>query len=542
MIIRPHNKKKILRGSAPKAQEYMHASSTSKPKTHSSSNPIKMRTLELLPKLRRKPEQLKISSKIHLGNAKSSSPSTHETAVSQAMTNRRTSRFSLLSPQSGASRASILSVPEEKNLILTKSNSEDIKLAGQGVGLNIRPSRLLTRASFFKKETQEEVKPVESDTSSYSSAELENDVKEVGLKDFSTLRSMNSINQQKFNSPFLRNDSSRRNSIESLISELSIRNRNSLLGTSLRRGSTIANIVDEMNSTPNVLVYNDLKFKFIGKDPVLESINGTIIQWKVVKLIGMGSFGQVIKAININSGKFFAVKRLFYNPDNTSQQKFIEALLQEIQILAKLKDKHIVRYLGSETIEGNYCLYMEYLSGGSLTKLLQKVGPLAEITVKAYVRQIVKGLVYLHDSGIIHRDLKSDNLLLDSNGKIKLCDFGCSKRYENDVNESGIVNSMKGSLPWMAPEVMKQGGYGRKADIWSLGCVLIEMLTGKPPWNDSDNQVMLMMKVIVYNEQPQMPINISEPCRNFITNCLDRDPNKRMSAREMLNHEFLAKQ
>ena len=539
-MITTHKKKRLFHGPGPQALANIYSPNPSKSKVAPKYTQIKLKALPNLPKLRMKPEKLSSSSRPNLSNAKSLSPVTQESLVTQTTTSTRTSRFSLLSLHSEA-RTSILSLSDEKSPILTKSHSEELKLEGQAIGLSQRPVHLLKRGSFSKKAEQEETKLVESE-SSYSSAELDNDVKDVGLSDFSTLRSMSSINQERFNSSFLRNQISRESSGESLISDRSSKNFNSILESSLQRDSTIANIVDEMNSTPNVLVYNDLKFKFSSMDAVMESINGTIIKWKVVKLLGMGSFGQVIKAININSGRFFAVKRLFYNPDNVQQQKFIDALLQEIQILARLRDKHIVRYLASETIEGNYCLYMEYLSGGSLTKLLHKVGQLAEITVKAYVRQIAKGLAYLHDSGIIHRDLKGDNLLLDSNGKIKLCDFGCSKRYENDVNESGIVNSMKGSLPWMAPEVMKQGGYGRKADIWSLGCVVIEMLTGKPPWNDSDNQIMLMMKVIVYNEQPQIPANISEQCRDFITICLNRDPSKRFSAREMLAHDFLAKQ
>ena len=93
----------------------------------------------------------------------------------------------------------------------------------------------------------------------------------------------------------------------------------------------------------------------------------------------------------------------------------------------------------------------------------------------------------------------------------------------------------------MAPEVMKQGGYGRKADIWSLGCVLLEMVTGKQPWGDIDNQMMLMMKVAVYNELPKIPTNISPTCHNFILSCLDRDPKNRKTARELFEHPFVKK-
>lgn len=495
------------------------------------------------------PIQLKKLAKIHqktsgrkiqnISDAKSLSPKFRITSEKKFWPKR--SRFSLLSPQNNSTRGSLIGPIAKKPGLLKKNYSEEFKIGNCRLAIKQDSVTSLPNTTQASETTQKVLssmcaKPIESD-SSYSSAELENDVENVKLSDFSTLKSVNSLTQQKFNSPFIRKQSSKLTTVGTLISEYSFKTLNGTLNTQ----GTIVNILDEMNTTPSVAIYNDLKIKLITKDPILEGVHGLMLHWKVVKTIGMGSFGQVIKAINIDSGKIFAVKRLFFNPENFHQQTFINSLLQEVSILQRLKHPHIVRYLGSETVSENYCLYMEYLSGGSLSKLIYKVGALAEVTVKAYVKQIVKGLAYLHENGIIHRDLKSDNLLLDSNGKIKLCDFGCSKRYENDVNESGIVNSMKGSLPWMAPEVMKQGGYGRKADIWSLGCVVIEMLTGKPPWGEAENQVMLMMKVVVYNEQPQMPANISDECKNFISMCLHRDPTLRKSAKELLTQPFLVK-
>jgi Protein kinase domain len=351
-----------------------------------------------------------------------------------------------------------------------------------------------------------------------------------------TFNSITSIQSKKFNSAPIRKQTTKKSTVGSILSEYSL--KNGKFG-SLNREPTIENILDEMNSTPNVAVYNDLKFKLVTKDPILENINGVTIKWKFVDLIGNGSFGQVLKALNIESGKIFAVKRLYYNPSSPPQLQFISAQEQEMKILQGLKHSHIVKYLGNEKIDDNYCIYVEYLSGGSLSKLIYKVGPLPETAVKNYTKQILKGLLYLHSNNIIHRDLKSDNILLDSNGKLKLCDFGCSKRYENDLNESGLVVSMKGSLPWMAPEVMKQGGYGRKADIWSLGCVVIEMLSGKPPWGGVENQILLMMKVIVYNDMPEIPQGISAQGKDFILQCLLRDSNKRPSAEELFQHPFI---
>ncbi|OMJ72608.1 hypothetical protein SteCoe_28906 [Stentor coeruleus] len=371
--------------------------------------------------------------------------------------------------------------------------------------------------------------------SSYGSFELESDAK--GMKP--AMSSINSINENKFNSPFVRKQTTKKSTVGSLISEHSLHNLQSFKGSTLNRECTIENLVDELNTTSSISTYNDLKIKLLDKDPMLESINGKSIQWRVMELLGSGGFGQVMKAINIDSGKIFAVKRIYYNPSNEIQQSFVDALIQEINILKNLKHKKIVKYIGSEVLEGNLCMYMEYLSGGSLAKLLYILGGLSEITVKAYARQILKGIQFLHENGIIHRDLKCDNILLDSSGKIKLCDFGCSKNYTDDLMESGGVMSVKGSLPWMAPEVMKEGGYGRKADIWSIGCVVLEMLTAKPPWNGTENQVLLMMKVLLYSEVPQIPNNISQECKDFLTKCLQRDPSLRPTAQELLKHPFV---
>ena len=367
--------------------------------------------------------------------------------------------------------------------------------------------------------------------SSYGSSELENEVIE-------DLTHKPSIAINKFNSPFVRKQSSKRSTVGSLISEYSMR---SIRNFTLRHQPTIEELLDEMNSTPNVEVYNDLKLKLMTQDQDFEGINGEIVRWKVVESIGIGGFGQVIKAINLLNGSLFAVKRLFYNPENMPQVNFVEALKKEIEILKPLDNLHIVKYIGSEMIRGSLYLYLEYLPGGSLAKLLYKTGPLPELTVANYTRQILEGLKYLHDNGIIHRDIKSENVLLDSDGCLKLSDFGCSRKYNDDLSETGLVSSMKGSLLWMAPEVMKQSGYGRKADIWSVACVVLEMLTAKPPWPEVDNQINLMMKIAIYNETPQIPPNVSSDCKDFLSKCLQKDAKLRPSASELLSHKYIKK-
>lgn len=340
---------------------------------------------------------------------------------------------------------------------------------------------------------------------------------------------------QKFNSPFIRKQSSKKSTVGSLVSEYSLKKFQS----SLRHQVTIEEILEEMNSTSNVEVYNDIKLKLMDKDPVLEGINGEQIRWKVLETLGTGGFGQVLKTVNIDTGKIFVVKRLFYNPQSTAQVIYIESLKKEIETLKPLNNPNIVKYLGSETLLGSHYLYLEYLPCGSMSKYLYKNGPIPEPRVKNFTTQLIKGLKYLHENGIIHRDIKSENILIDTDGKIKLTDFGCSKKYSEELSETGFISSMKGSLLWMAPEVMKQSGYGRKADIWSLGCVVIEMLTAKLPWPEVENQINLMMKVAIYNEIPPIPGDISKNCKDFLLKCLEKDPKNRPSAAELLEHPFI---
>ena len=135
-------------------------------------------------------------------------------------------------------------------------------------------------------------------------------------------------------------------------------------------------------------------------------------------------------------------------------------------------------------------MYMELMPGGSIANVLQTFGAFDECVIKSFARQLVEGLDFLHSNRIIHADLKGANILFDGKENIKLSDFGAARFkvqqcIENEYlthSESDICKSIKGSLYWMAPEMIKQIGYGRKIDIWALGCTMIEMATGKHPW------------------------------------------------------------
>eukprot|EP01016_Furgasonia_blochmanni_P026755 TRINITY_DN28339_c0_g1_i1.p1 TRINITY_DN28339_c0_g1~~TRINITY_DN28339_c0_g1_i1.p1 ORF type:complete len:241 (-),score=39.49 TRINITY_DN28339_c0_g1_i1:63-728(-) len=180
-------------------------------------------------------------------------------------------------------------------------------------------------------------------------------------------------------------------------------------------------------------------------------------------------------------------------------------------------------------------------SGGNLSSILAKYGALEEKTIKVYARQILKGLEYLHNNRVIHKDIKGANILVDSNGTVKLADFGCSMQIDKTLSAEQYVPALKGSIPWMAPEVVKQSLTSRRSDIWSFGCTVVEMTSGKTPWSnyDFDNHLAAILKIGLSDEIPLLPTNISEELRDFILRCLRRDPTERWTASELLQHPFL---
>lgn len=192
-------------------------------------------------------------------------------------------------------------------------------------------------------------------------------------------------------------------------------------------------------------------------------------------------------------------------------------------------------------------MYLEFLPGGSIIfilgsikSLLDKYGTLDENLIKIYLKQVLLGIEYLHDKGIVHRDLKCANILVDLRGNIKISDFGCSGQLNaiNTVGDSQILQSLKGTIPFMAPEVICQNKYGRKADIWSIGCTGIEMATGQLPWGKFDNYFEALYKIGKSNSIPDIPLNISNEFKSFLLYCFKRNYKERPSIKELLKHEY----
>ena len=188
-------------------------------------------------------------------------------------------------------------------------------------------------------------------------------------------------------------------------------------------------------------------------------------------------------------------------------------------------------------------ILLEYADGGSLESLILTYGKLPENLVANYLTQIIHGLVYLHEKKVIHRDIKPSNILMTSQGQVKISDFGCSQQMLTSQTPLQLVTQMKGSVPYMAPEALRQEVLSRKADIWSLGCLALELATGKDPWAHKqwDNLFSAMLYIGKRNVTPPICDSLSSGMKEFLGKCFQRDLKKRASAKTLLGDPWLCK-
>ncbi|XP_013610864.1 MAP3K epsilon protein kinase 1 isoform X1 [Brassica napus] len=250
--------------------------------------------------------------------------------------------------------------------------------------------------------------------------------------------------------------------------------------------------------------------------------------------IGKGAYARVYKGLDLKNGDFVAIKQV--SLENVVQDDDLNTIMQEIDLLKNLNHKNIVKYLGSWKTKTHLHIILEYVENGSLANNVKpnKFGPFPESLVAVYIAQVLEGLVYLHEQGVIHRDIKGANILTTKEGLVKLADFGVATK----LNESEFdTNSVVGSPYWMAPEVIELIGVCAASDIWSVGCTVIELLTCVPPYFDMQPSAALYR--IVQDDSPPIPDSLSPDITDFLRQCFKKDSRQRPDAKTLLSHPWI---
>ena len=253
--------------------------------------------------------------------------------------------------------------------------------------------------------------------------------------------------------------------------------------------------------------------------------------YKYGRVIGRGAFGKVNIGLNILTGRIVAIKS--FNKKNLINESAKNKILYETNLMRGLCHPSVTKILETFECENYMLIIMEYISGGNLQNFVKKRRKLCEKTAKILFRQIIQGIRYIHSRGIVHRDIKLENILLDLNNIIKICDFGVGKL----IKPNTILKDQCGTPIYMAPEILKGNGYkGFPVDVWSAGVALYIMLSGTLPFNkDKDHD----LEYSILNNHLKEIKDISEEGNNLLKNILEKDPNKRFTCNQILEHPWL---
>eukprot|EP01112_Ceratiomyxa_fruticulosa_P019583 TRINITY_DN6452_c0_g1_i1.p1 TRINITY_DN6452_c0_g1~~TRINITY_DN6452_c0_g1_i1.p1 ORF type:complete len:1073 (+),score=231.94 TRINITY_DN6452_c0_g1_i1:255-3473(+) len=252
-------------------------------------------------------------------------------------------------------------------------------------------------------------------------------------------------------------------------------------------------------------------------------------QYSLGAVLGRGGYGTVFSALDLENGDFVAVKQINLAKIPKDQ---LNGIMLEIDLLKNLHHENIVKYIKYIKTKESLYIVLEYVENGSLANIVKKFGKFPEPLVAVYIAQVLVGLQYLHEQGVVHRDIKGANILTTKGGVIKLADFGVATKFE-DEGAATVV----GTPYWMAPEIIELNGATTKSDIWSLGCTVIELLTGAPPYYDLGPMPALFR--IVSDDYPPLPEGISPALKDWLMCCFQKDPMLRVSAQKLLKHRWI---
>ncbi|KAJ3795230.1 STE/STE11/cdc15 protein kinase [Lentinula aff. detonsa] len=287
-------------------------------------------------------------------------------------------------------------------------------------------------------------------------------------------------------------------------------------------GNTSASDLMSRDSIDGSAVRKPLIIKEEGKVPT---------HFQLGNCIGRGQFGSVYRALNLNTGQMVAVKRIRLEGLKEDE---VTQLMREVDLVKRLSHPSIIKYEGMHRDADTLSIVLEYAENGSLGQTVKAFGKLNEKLVASYVVRILEGLHYLHQSEVVHCDLKAANILTTKTGNVKLSDFGVSLNMRAVEREQDVA----GTPNWMAPEVIELKGASPKSDIWSLACTVIELLTGRPPYGDIANSMSVMFR-IVEDDMPPIPTGVSPLLEDFLKQCFHKDPSQRPSAELLCEHQWL---